>query len=475
MGLLSNMKLRAKFAWVAVLATGMSILPASLVVSDKLQDIRNAQAESAGVAPAGAVLKLLRLTQQHRGLSATLLAGQAAAEPKRQAKQAELTQATEQLLAALATQPALAERAKALQDSWKPLAADVSAKSVDGPASFARHSALVSAELELLRSIVEQSRLALDPEAATRHTIAATLEQLPRLTEALGQLRARGAVALQKQEASPDDKARLEALASMARLYQRDARHGFEQMAQADAAQAATLRAPTESAMALADEALALAEAKILRATALDHPSAAYFERQTVAIDAQFALIDAAFTALDQALSARVSQARTGLAMLGGTMLLLALLSLGLLLAVMRSTTRGIDSALQVARTVANGDLSLTIEVSGRDETGELMAALKAMNDNLARVVGKVREGSEQIATGAGQVAGGNADLSQRTEEQASNLQQTAASMEQLGASVRSNAEAAREATQMAQAASAAARQGGDSVAEVVQTMQQIS
>ncbi|HSW06414.1 methyl-accepting chemotaxis protein [Aquabacterium sp.] len=477
MGLLANTRLRTKFAWVAVLAIGMSVLPATMNVRERLQVIDAAQAEAAGVAPAGALLKLLRLTQQHRGLSATMLAGQSAAAPKREAKASEVSAALDQALAALGAfgRPQLAAQMTTLRDDWQALAAAVSGKSVDGPASFARHSKLVAAELDLLRAVVDHSTMAMDPEPAARYAISATLEQLPRLTEALGQLRARGAVVLQQQAASPDDKARLEALASMAQLYQRNAAHDFAQVAQADALQAAALRAPFTTAQGLADEALALAEAKILRATTPDHPSAAYFERQTVAIDAQFTLIDAAFTELQRSLSARVAQARQALALLAGSMLLLATLSLGLLLAVTRSTTRGIESALQVARTVADGDLSLTFHVSGRDETAELLGALKTMTQSLAGVVREVRQGSEQIATGAGQVAAGNADLSQRTEEQASNLQQTAASMDQLGASVRQNAESAREATAMAQSASGAAQQGGAAVAEVVQTMTQIS
>jgi methyl-accepting chemotaxis protein len=230
-----------------------------------------------------------------------------------------------------------------------------------------------------------------------------------------------------------------------------------------------------ESAGRQAEAALALVDSALLKASEHNQPAAAYFSRQTEAIDAQFALIDAAFAQLDQHLRHRVVATWRALALLGVALGGMALLSLGLLVQVTRSTTRGIDSALAVARTVAAGDLGARIEVRGRDETGELLLALQTMNQNLAGVVRQVRQGSEQIATGAGQIAGGNADLSQRTEEQAANLQQTAASMEQLGASVRHNAESAHQAANMAREASEVARQGGQAVAEVVATMQQIS
>ena len=137
--------------------------------------------------------------------------------------------------------------------------------------------------------------------------------------------------------------------------------------------------------------------------------------------------------------------------------------------------TRGIDEAVKVAETVANGDLNSRIVVTRHDETGRLMDALKRMNDNLTGIVGNVRMASESIATGSSQIATGNADLSQRTEEQASNLQQTAASMEQLTATVKQNADTALVAAQLAGTCSAAAERGGSVVGEVVSTMEEIT
>jgi methyl-accepting chemotaxis protein len=137
--------------------------------------------------------------------------------------------------------------------------------------------------------------------------------------------------------------------------------------------------------------------------------------------------------------------------------------------------TRPISRAVQVARTVASGDLTSRIEVDSRDETGQLLAALKGMNESLLGIVADVRQGSDGIATGSAQIASGNADLSHRTEEQASNLQRTAAAMEQMTATVKNSAETARQATQLAGAASAAATRGGQVVGEVVTTMDEIS
>ena len=142
---------------------------------------------------------------------------------------------------------------------------------------------------------------------------------------------------------------------------------------------------------------------------------------------------------------------------------------------VSRSITRPIQTAVDFARRVGEGDLTSTIEVKGTDETGQLLQALATMNTNLSDIVTQVRASSDSIATGSAQIATGNADLSQRTEVQASNLQQTAASMEQLSGTVKTSAETASEANQLASTAAAAAVRGGEMVRNVVNTMQDIA
>jgi methyl-accepting chemotaxis protein len=136
-----------------------------------------------------------------------------------------------------------------------------------------------------------------------------------------------------------------------------------------------------------------------------------------------------------------------------------------------RSITRPLREAVEVARTVANGDLGLEVRVDSTDETGQLMAALKTMTDNLNTLVARVRLGTETIATAATEVAAGNQDLSARTEQQAGALEETASSMEELTGTVHQNAEHARQGTRLAESASGVAEKGGAVVSRVVETM----
>ena len=140
-----------------------------------------------------------------------------------------------------------------------------------------------------------------------------------------------------------------------------------------------------------------------------------------------------------------------------------------------RTITQPIARAAEVAKTIAGGDLTGRFEAEGRDEAAELLRALRAMNDSLARIVGEVRASAETVSTGALQIAQGSADLSQRTESQAANLEETAATMEQLTSAVQHNADTARQASQLAGGARQSAAQGGEKVSQVVTTMQDIA
>jgi len=136
-----------------------------------------------------------------------------------------------------------------------------------------------------------------------------------------------------------------------------------------------------------------------------------------------------------------------------------------------RSITQPLQAAIAVATTVAEGDLRTTFGHATRDEVGDLMRALKSMNDALTNVVSQVQTGTHAIATASSEIAAGNQDLSSRTEQQASSLEETASSMEELTSTVKQNADNARQANQLALSASEVAERGGGIVNQVVDTM----
>ncbi|MEO5795157.1 MAG: methyl-accepting chemotaxis protein [Rhodoferax sp.] len=165
----------------------------------------------------------------------------------------------------------------------------------------------------------------------------------------------------------------------------------------------------------------------------------------------------------------------------GANVLMLGLAAVATLLAIAlaywltTSITGPIREAVQVAQSVASGDLGSAIHVASTDETGQLLAALQTMQASLFQVVGQVRQGAGSVSNASAEIETGNHDLSGRTEQQASALEQAAASMEELSSTVRLNADNSRHANQLALTAASVATRGGAVVSQVVDTMKGIN
>ncbi|QJY34398.1 HAMP domain-containing protein [Diaphorobacter sp. JS3050] len=163
------------------------------------------------------------------------------------------------------------------------------------------------------------------------------------------------------------------------------------------------------------------------------------------------------------------------------SMLIAAAVLLGLAVLVpltlfsVRSITQSLEQARALAERIAAGDLSHAVQSRQRDEIGSLVAAMGRMQDALRTLVGQVQQAAGSIATASDEIALGNQDLSQRTEQTAASLQQTASSMELLTGTVQHSAESSRQASGLAANAAEVAVRGGAVVAQVVQTMGEIS
>ncbi|MEC5160512.1 MULTISPECIES: methyl-accepting chemotaxis protein [unclassified Janthinobacterium] len=164
-------------------------------------------------------------------------------------------------------------------------------------------------------------------------------------------------------------------------------------------------------------------------------------------------------------------QYQTGLTLMLLLIALLAAFGIACATLITRSIVKPLQTAVAAARKVASGDLSGDIVAQTGDETGQLLLALRDMNNSLRGIVGTVRGGADAIATASSEVATGNLDLSARTEEQASSLQETASSMEEITSTVKHNADNTRQASALVASTSDVARQGGALVARVVATM----
>jgi len=140
-----------------------------------------------------------------------------------------------------------------------------------------------------------------------------------------------------------------------------------------------------------------------------------------------------------------------------------------------RSITKPIAETLDVATRLSEGDLTVSIDADSKDETGQLKAAMKAMVDKLAHIIGEVRTSADQLSNAAQQVSATSQSLSQSSSEQAASVEETTASIEQMTASINQNTENAKVTDNMAGKAAKEAAEGGESVKETVEAMKSIA
>jgi methyl-accepting chemotaxis protein len=94
-----------------------------------------------------------------------------------------------------------------------------------------------------------------------------------------------------------------------------------------------------------------------------------------------------------------------------------------------RSIVRPLSQAVTSARTVASGNLSVPVQVEGKDEVGQLLESLATMRGNL-------RDAMEQIASSSTQLASAAEELNLVTESSSMNLIQQNNEIEQAATAV---------------------------------------
>ena len=475
---IANLRLGRKLALLGGIAVFVCGTLLTLQVRQALGQLRTIDQELSGLEPLRGLLEVVRLTQQHRSLSSTVLGGKTESEPERTARQVDIDKAVQQFSAIVQRDiddARVRDEWQRVTQDWRALASAVGARQITGADSVARHGALIASQIELHDRVTDHYALTLHPEPAGYFVVIATLQQMPRLTELMGQARARGALMLATQQATPESKAALAGLAVRVAVQLREMRLTMDKAFDASPMAKQALGQAVDDAAKQAQAVLDLARKEIIDASTLSYSAVEYVRATTAAIDKAYEVIEASRQALKAELETSRAELRTQQALLLAGIVTMMVVGLWLGVAIARSITGPAAAARDAARRIAEGDLMGKVPAGGRDEMGELLNAMRQMQENLVKVVSDVRANSESVATASAQIAQGNQDLSQRTEEQASALEQTAATMEQLGTTVRQNADNAQQANQLAQAASGVAAKGGEVVGQVVETMKGIS
>jgi methyl-accepting chemotaxis protein len=173
--------------------------------------------------------------------------------------------------------------------------------------------------------------------------------------------------------------------------------------------------------------------------------------------------------------SAIVSAATMLMLILGGVAMLIGI-SMAFII------TRGLlrqlggepDYAADVAKQVANGDMTVQVQLRNGDTTS-LLAAMKDMVQKLSSTLGEVRTAADSLAAASEEVSATSQTLAQGSSEQAASLEETTASIEQMSASIGQNTENAKVTDGIASKSAGDATDGGQAVRATVEAMKAIA
>lgn len=155
------------------------------------------------------------------------------------------------------------------------------------------------------------------------------------------------------------------------------------------------------------------------------------------------------------------------------TVLLLAIvITIGFGWWIARSVTHPLSTAVVFLNQLAKGDLTMEIEVRGRDEIADLFAAMRSMSHQLRHMLGEMSGNACQVASAATQLRAIADNIAQGSDEMSSQAQTVATAGEEMTTTSNAIAHSCQTAADSAQQAYHTANQGAEVVASSIRAMQ---
>ncbi|PZW70947.1 methyl-accepting chemotaxis protein [Pseudomonas sp. URMO17WK12:I1] len=166
------------------------------------------------------------------------------------------------------------------------------------------------------------------------------------------------------------------------------------------------------------------------------------------------------------------SHGRTGVLITIGVAVLLTVLLATLLT---RSIATPIKEALQSAETIASGDLTRAVLVSGNDEASRLLAAQATMQKNLNDAIRQISESSTQLAAAAEEMAAVTEESTRNLQSQNAEIDQAATAVTQMSSAVDEVSRNASGASDASRESTVSANAGNQHVARTVAAIRNLS
>jgi methyl-accepting chemotaxis protein len=158
-----------------------------------------------------------------------------------------------------------------------------------------------------------------------------------------------------------------------------------------------------------------------------------------------------------------------------GVLLVALVAGIALTIWIARYISRALATAADLARSVADGDLTRTVTVTVDDEVGQTLHALNSMVENLRKVAEEVSGAASHVASGSEEMSATAESLAEGAGQQSAAAEESTSSMEEMASSIQQNADAAKQTDRIAAKASVDATASGGAVTQTVTAMRNIA
>ncbi len=134
-----------------------------------------------------------------------------------------------------------------------------------------------------------------------------------------------------------------------------------------------------------------------------------------------------------------------------------------------------IRSAMKLTKQVADGDLTVTVDIKQDDEIGMLAQSLQEMIGKLNGIVSAVKQGASNISTASLQMSDTSQAISEGVNHQASSAEQISSSMEQMVGNIEQNTDNAQQTEKIARTANQGVIRGSESSEAAMKSMKAVA
>jgi methyl-accepting chemotaxis protein len=467
--MMRSVNLRVKLIALALFILVPVIGASGVFIHAKIQQTQLARAQIGSAEQVRATLKLIELTQIHRGQYNMLRAGNKAIEPTLLKTRGLLKGQFEAVKLATATSSTQTQASiAALARDFDTLVADLAG--LRPALAFKKHTELIASMQTAIGVVMSEGNFHLAADPVVGALAMALGDRMVPWMESLGQARGLGAGMLARSSASTPELGQIKALEMAAH----SAKRSFEQTL--TNAQSLGLSEPKSWAKAISANATFMkAVADEFAGELPDGDSKAYFALGTEAIKGVLELGEELGSALETRLEGlhQTSQTNMTRAIIAAT--ILTLLLAYSLFAFYVSFTGSLGKVRQAMQAAAHGDLSHPLDMYGRDELAEIGRDLERTCHQISLMVAQIRSDSSLVALTGSDLASAADQLSHRTVEQAASIEQSAATVHEVSTAVKANAQRAAEVDSHAREMLANADQGSKLMGQAVKKMEEIN